>query len=114
MITTTEGTATMGATEYSLPNASTTLTPVTTPGVYQLFLDLSAMTATEAFQITFYEKVKSGGTQRIVYRTTRYGAQNTSPAWASPALSLVNGWDMTIKKILGTDRSIDFSIRKAS
>jgi len=112
-ITTQEGTSTIGTAEFSLPAGSTTLTPQTTAGVYQLFLDLSNMTATEAYQITIYEKVKSAGTQRVAYQTTVYGVK-TNTAWASPALALINGWDMTVKKLQGTDRSFDYSIRKAA
>lgn len=114
MITTyNEGTATVGTTEFSVANGSTTLATKTDAGVFQLALDFSAMTATESYQITIYEKVASTGAKAVVHQATLNGVQ-ASPAWMGPALSLLNGWDMTVKKLLGTDRSIDFSIRKAS
>jgi hypothetical protein len=38
----------------------------------------------------------------------------SSPIWVSPTLILMHGWDGTILKIAGTDRSIDFSIRQVA
>lgn len=107
--------ASIGTTEYSLANDSTTLTPQTTAGVFQPFIDFNALAAGDAFQITIYEKVVSTGTQHIVHHAEVYNAQSgDSPAWAGPALALLNGWDITVKKLAGTDRTIPFSIRKAS
>jgi hypothetical protein len=45
--------------------------------------------------ISVYEKVRSGDTQRIVYQTQLLGAQS-SPIWVSPALMLMHGWDVTL------------------
>lgn len=107
------GSATIGVTEYSLSNNSTTLAAQTAVGCYQLFLDLNALTATEEYEVRCYEKVRSADTQRIVWRATISGAL-AAPAWASPALLLLNGWDFTVDKIAGTDRVITWSIRKAA
>lgn len=105
------GSSTIGTTEFSLPNNSTTLTPIAVSGVYQLFLDLNALTAAEEYQIQCKEKVSSSGTQRVVFSTVIYGAQ-AEPAFVGPSLLLLHGWDMTVKKLFGTDRSIIWSIRK--
>lgn len=114
MITTyNEGATTIGTSEYSVAASSTTLATKTDTGVFQLALDLTAMTATEAYQITIYEKINSAGSKVVVHQASLYGVQS-APGWMGPALSLLNGWDMTVKKLLGTDRSIGFSIRKAS
>ena len=114
MITTyNEGTATISSTEYSVAASSTSLATKTDAGVYQLAIDFTNLTSTESYQITIYEKVKSTGTKVVVHQANVYGVQQ-SPAWMGPALSLLNGWDMTVKKLQGTDRSIDYSIRKAS
>lgn len=103
---------TIGSTEYSLPAGSTTLAPVTTGGVYQIFLDFNAMAAADQFEIKIYEKAYSSGTQRLVYTSTVTGAQPT--LWVSPPLVLLNGWDVTVKKLAGTDRAIPYSIRQVS
>lgn len=107
------GSPTVGTTEYSVVNGSTTLTASTAAGVYQLFADLAAMAAGDEFQIRIYEKVQSGGTQRVVYQSNLVGV-SPAPAWASPSLLLLNGWEMSLKKIAGTDRAIPYSCRKVA
>ena len=106
------GSATIGTTPYSLPNSSTTLTPITVDGVYQVFLDLAAMTVTESYEIKVIEKVTSGGAQREVFTAVVTGT--TAPAWVSPSLVLLHGWDVQVKKLAGTDRSIGWSIRQVA
>lgn len=104
--------ATIGSTLYSLPNDSTTLTPVTVDGVYQVFLDLSAMTVTEEYEITVLETVRSGGSQFAVYQAVIRGT--TAETWVSPSLILLHGWDVQVRKLAGTDRSIGWSIRQVA
>lgn len=104
------GTATVGTTEYSLVNNSTTLASSTDVGVYQVFIDFSNMAAGDEYEIKIKEKIISGGTQRAIYTATLDGAQG-SP-FVTPTLVLMHGWDVTLDKILGTDRSISWSIRK--
>lgn len=107
------GTNASWATEYSLTNASTTLANQTSPGVYQLFLDLSALGAGDTYTIRIYEKVRSTGTRRIVLEHVVTGAQSP-PTWAFPSLVLTHGWDMSILGTGTTTRSIDWSIRKVA
>ncbi len=102
--------ATISTVEYSLPNNSTSLTPITVDGVYQIFIDLGAMTLTEQYQIRIYEKITSGGSQRIIYESIITGTMADN--WVSPSLILMHGWDVTVKKLAGTDRSIGWSIRR--
>jgi hypothetical protein len=104
--------ATIGTAEYSCPNDSTSLTPITDDGVYQVFLDLSAMEAGDQFQIRIYEKVRSASTQRVVYESVITGLM--APVWVSPSLLLLHGWDVTLKKLAGSDRSLEWSIRKVA
>jgi len=106
------GSATIGTTEYSLPNASTTLTPIVQSGVYQFFIDTGAMSFGDQYEITVYEKVTSGGSQRVIYNATLTGVMADS--WVSPSLVLLHGWDVTVKKIAGTDRTILWSIRRVA
>lgn len=102
--------ATIGTTEYSLPNNSTTLAAKAESGVYQVFVDTGAMAAGDQFEIKVKEKVTSGGTQRVIYSAVLTGTMTDN--WVSPSLILLNGWDVTISKIAGTDRSLSWSIRK--
>jgi hypothetical protein len=107
------GTATISTTEYSLVTNSTTLGSSTSDGVFQVFVDFSALTATEEYMIMVKEKVTSAGTQRVVFSAIVAGVQG-SPAWVSPSLIMLHGWDVTVDKIAGTDRSISWSIRQVA
>jgi hypothetical protein len=107
------GTNTMTTTVYSMPNSSTVLTAITVAGAYQLFLDVSALTAADLYYVRCLEKATgSGDTQRTVWETHLTGIQ-PGGGWMSPTVMVLNGWDMQINKVSGTDRSIKFSIRKA-
>jgi len=106
---------TISTTEYSLPrDANYDSGQVQTDdGIYQILIDFTNMAAGDEYQIRIYEKVYGAGTQRIVYQSNLVGPQ--SPAvWVSPALMLLHGWDVTLDKIAGTDRSISWSIRKVN
>ena len=105
-----ENTVSVTTSEYSCPNAGTTLTPITVAGVYQVFLDTSDMVAGDELQIRVYEKVRSAGTQRIIMQTNLVGAQSP-PTFVMPALTLMHGWDVTLKTIAGTSITVDWSIR---
>jgi len=110
-ITFAENSASISTTEYSLPNNSTTLTPQTDDCILQIWLDVNAMAAGDEYQIRLYEKVQGGGTQRIAWQSNLVGAQSP-PLWVSPSFILGNGWDVTMDKIAGTDRTIVWSLRK--
>jgi hypothetical protein len=103
------GSATIGSTQFSLPNNSTTLTPITTKATYQTFLDTSAMVAGDQYEIRILEKCQSSSSQRRVMSAILTGGMADS--WQSPALMLGNGWDVTMQKLAGTDRAIEWSIR---
>lgn len=105
-------TASIGATEYSLPNNSTTLASITDDGVYQVFVDTGNMAAGDQYKLRVYEKVTAGGAKREIYAATLTGTMTDN--WVSPSLILMHGWDVTIQKITGTDRSFDWSIRKVA
>lgn len=106
-----EGSASVSTTEISLVNNNTSIATDTTAGVYQLFLDLNALAAGDQFEVYLREKVVSSGTQRQISLAVLTGAQ--SLIFITGAFQLMNGWDLTIKKLAGTDRTIPFSIRKA-
>ncbi len=103
-------TATISTTEYSLVNNSTTLASITDDGVYQVFVDLFNLAVGDEYEIKIKEKVTSGGTQRTLY--TAYQDGDIDEPFVTPSLILLHGWDVTMKKIAGTDRLISWSIRK--
>lgn len=105
-------TATISTTEYSLPNNSTTLTPQTADGVYQVFVDLTNIGAADLFDLKIKEKVTSGGTQRVIYTAT-FASGQPGP-FVSPSLILMHGWDVTLIKTAGTDRAFSWSIRQVA
>ena len=105
-------TASISTTEYSLPNNSTSLTPITVDGIYQAFIELANMIAGDQYRIQIKEKVTSAGTQRTIYDAIVTGAQ-IGP-WVSPSLILLHGWDVTMIRTAGADRSISWSIRQVA
>lgn len=106
------GSATIGTTPYSLPNNSTTLTPITVDGVYQIAIDLANLAIVDRYQIEVLEKVTSGGSQRSMFKAVITG--QSAPSWWSPSFILLHGWDVVVTKLNGTDRSISWSIRQVA
>jgi hypothetical protein len=107
------GSETVGATEWSLTTDTSGPDVETSDGVFQVFLDLNALANGDVFQFRGYEKVQAADTQRAFLEFTFAHAQNT-PNWVSDSFILMNGWDFTLKKIAGTDRTITWSIRKVA
>jgi hypothetical protein len=105
------GTETVSTAEWSMTTDTSGPDADTTDGVYQAFVDLNALAAGDLFEFRCYEKVLSSSTQRLAFSCTFAGAQ-AAPVWVSPTLIMLHGWDMTLIKLSGTDRSIDWSIRK--
>lgn len=103
------GSALIGATQFSLTNGNTTIASQTAKGTYQVFLDTSAIGAGDQYEIRILEKCRSSSTQRRAMSAILTGGMADS--WQSPALMLGNGWDVTVQKLSGTDRTIEWSIR---
>lgn len=105
---------TVGSSELSIVSGTTSLQTITDDGVYQLWVDDQALMAkADEFKIRIYETVEgTGGTKKVVFSATIKGVQ--SEIFVTPMLILINGWDMTIQKIAGTDRAFDASIRKVA
>lgn len=86
----------------------------TTDGIYQFFLDLTDLQATETIIIRVYEKVVSAGTMRVVFRDSIAGALASDDyGWVSPAIVLMHGWKITIATNAAAV-SIPWSIRKVA
>jgi hypothetical protein len=85
----------------------------TDDGIYQLVLECNNMAAGDVFDVQILEKPQAAGTQRRVQTWRLTGAQS-DPLFVSPAVILMHGWDFTLIKISGTDRSFTWSIRKVT
>lgn len=108
-ITMTQDSASISTTEYFLASDSTTATYQTTDVVLQVYLDLGAMAAGDEYEIKIYEKV-DGTNAEVIYRATLNGAQ--SQMWVSPAFILGVGWEVSLDKLAGTDRTIPWTLAK--
>lgn len=92
-----------------------TLTPETTDGVYQFFVDLDAMTVGDVVEIRVKEKCGAATTQRTMFAGVFAHDPSADDAlWVSPSLVLLHGWDFTIRQTAGTGRTFPWSIRKVA
>ena len=107
------GTQSVSTTEWDLPSDSSSLSSLTTDGVFQCWLDLSNLQAGDVFELRCYEKVQSTDTQRAVFIETLSGVQ-FSPNFVTPSLVMIHGWTFTLLKVAGTDRTITWSIRSVA
>lgn len=107
--------ASVSTTELSITGGSTTIQTQTTDGAYQVFVDLSAAAAGDVFAFRAYEKARSSDTQRCVFYTT-IATQGSADAygWVSPPLLMMHGWDFTLIKLTGTDRTLTASVRSVA
>ena len=109
----TEGTETVGTTEHSLTTDTAGPDADTTECYVQAFVDLNALAAGDQYELKIYEKIQSGGTQRLLNSVTFTGVQS-NPIYVHPPLHLKYGWDVTLVKLAGTDRAISWSLRKTA
>lgn len=101
-------------TEWSLTNNSTTIAARTTAGVYSVFIDINAMALGDTYEFRAYEKTRSADTQRVAQIYTFSHAPGADNAiWYSEPIPLLNGWDFTLKRTAGSDRTITWSVRAA-
>lgn len=104
---------TVGTTALSIVSGNTTPQSVTDDGVYQLWVDGGVMAKGDEFLILLKEKVEgTGGSQKIFTQHSIQGVQSEN--FLTPTFILINGWDMLIDKLVGTDRAFDASIRKVA
>lgn len=104
-----ESSPTVGTTEYSFANGSTTLATKTEKGVYALALDCNAVVAGDQFLVQVYETARSAaGTKRLLESWLIEGPPGKPILYlpSTGGIMLGNGWDWTIKKLAGTDRAI--------
>lgn len=102
---------TIGTTEYSCVGETTTAVPLsnTTECIITGIFDFNAMAAADQFQVKLYEKSDVGSTQRVADTFIFTGV-------ISPVLQRIDfghlkeGYDITLKKLAGTDRAIPFKL----
>lgn len=111
---------TVSTIELSIVNGNSTLANNTTAGVYQLFAFIEGVSnPTDIFRFRVMEKVLSGSTKRVAFEVLYFGHHDSGSAMThmhiiTPPLILMNGWDMTVIRVAGADKSIEASIRKVS
>jgi hypothetical protein len=107
--------ATISTSEYSLPADTTSGVPTaqTADGIYQFFVDFGAMVAGDQYRCRLYEKSDSGGTQRLVEEWIFTHVQS-KPLFVSPSFILGEGWDFTVLRLAGADRTIRWGIRSVT
>jgi hypothetical protein len=104
--------ATIGTSEYWLASDSTSKTDQTDDCMLQAWIDFGAMAAGDVFEYRVVEKINAG-TQRNIIGPLRLVGVQSSPV-VLPALIVGDGWEIGVKKISGTDRSIAWSLRKVT
>ena len=106
------GTEAVAGTEWSLTTDTAGPDSDTTDGVFQTFLDVSALVAGNVLQIRLYEKCRGGDTQRLAHEWI-LDVPQASPLWISDSFLLMHGWDFTLKALSGTI-TVLWSIRSVS
>lgn len=104
---------TVSTTEWSMTTDTAGPDAAVDTGMFQAFIDLSALAAGDLYEFKVYETARAAGTQRLMMSARFAGAQSAA-LWPSPSFMLGVGWDMTLKKISGTDRTITWRISKAA
>jgi hypothetical protein len=104
--------ASVSTTELSITAGGSTLQTRTTACAACVVFDLSALAKGDSFKIRVYEKARSADTQRQLTYWTVSGVQGE--LWTTPTFMLINGWDFSIIRTAGADRTITASVRAAS
>ncbi len=100
-------------TEYSLTTYSTTIASRMTGAVVSVAVDVSALQSGDTYRLRVYEKARSTDTQRVAAEWYISGPQS-EPVFITPGIVLIAGWDVTLQRIAGTDRTITWSVRMVS
>lgn len=107
--TPTTGSASIGATEFSLPANSTTPVAQTTAAELETLLDLSAMVAGDQYRVRVVEVV-NGGTAQVLWEAWPTGAQ--TGLLRIPPIRVNEGWDVRVKLMAGSARTVAWSLKK--
>ena len=104
--------ATISTTEYSLPADTTTGVPTsqTDDCIFSAFIGFQNMVAGDQYEVKLYES--DGTSQQLVGSWIFTGVQGKK--FTLPSLILGVGWDLTVKRLVGSDRTISWSLRKVT
>jgi hypothetical protein len=108
----TSDSATISTTEYSLPADTTTGVPTsqTDDCFLEIAVYVASMAVVDEYEVKIYEKAGS----------STQGAERTQYILGDPGPHRIvvgtvgDGWDVTMKKTAGTDRTVHWSIRKVT
>jgi|SRR3990172_290918 len=105
--------ATISTTEYSLPADTTTGVPTsqTDDCIFSAIIGFQNMIAGDQYEIKLYES--DGTAQGLIGTWVITGAQSM-PKFSLPSHILGAGWDLTVKRLTGSDRTISWSLRKVT
>jgi hypothetical protein len=110
------GTELVTTAEHYLTSDTTSISAITTDGIFQLWLDVNDLAMGDILQIRVYEKCRGGSPgdiQRVAFewilRDTHAGE-----LWVSPSLILMHGWDMSLDCLAGTNVRVHWSIRSVA
>lgn len=104
-----DGSASISTTEYSLPNASTTLTLKTDQGMMQGWVDFVNLAAGDSYRLRFKRKIRSASSAASTIVDVTIAGPQAAP-YVLPSFIVRHGWDVTLLKVTGTDRTIEWSI----
>lgn len=102
--------AVIGAAEYGLASDNTVIVDQADDCILQAWIDFAAMTAPDRYQVRITEKI-NGGAIRDVFPPVVLDGVQPGP-YVSPSLIVGEGWEVRVKKLAGTDRTIHWSLRK--
>lgn len=103
--------ATISGTEYFLASDSTTQVAQTNDCLLQVMIDFGTLQAGDSYAVNIYEKIN--GTQRpAMFEKIVNGVQDGPLVF--PMLLVGDGWDVGVKKLTGTDRTINWSLRQVA
>lgn len=105
----TENSVSVGSSAISLTNGNTTIATNTGNELVSAWVEIDSMAAGDEFEVRLLEKTRSAGSQvqRQAWRMP-FGQNKLE----TPLFILGNGWDFTIIKIAGTDRTCQTSLRR--
>lgn len=105
------GSATIGTTEYSLAGGYNYAVGScqTAPGVYALVLDATNVTNADVYTLKLYDKILSSSVTQVEIETLPVALPQR---YMFPFFPLRYGWDMTLKKVSGTDRVFTWRIEQ--
>lgn len=114
-ITLISGSASISTNEYSLPGATTSGVPLSSAstGAFQFFVDFRNMVSGDQYRLKLYERPYASASQSSIDEWYFSGPQS-EPMAVTPAFILGEGWDITVIRTAGSDRTIFWSIRKVA